>query len=605
LSDKKEIKMDILLVTSGIKAALRAAQAGIDLYVERAEDKAIFLPNVRLPPATISDEITSLLNDKQELRTLLPFSHGWDNVDFVWNSPSELNKQDCIVRFIEFKSAEVLLDVADDHKQQLIGGRMIEQWRQDNQPPTAWARIALTITDIGLEFVSANPSIMGENSQGEALISAFANNLTTLIPDDVTDMGNRHDFESRLIGIFLRAGLSTLLEDQGTIIEDDNVEALIKGIIKPVNDNLPNSFQEQIEYRKLTEALMGPSAAAALKILSSNTKGFLGNKFANDTALGAVTKAILDASANTATDDSIATVFTKNGVTTLFDSALAIAIEKPQLFIDDEGNPKSELLTDLFVNTAIAVKEANNNGFDKNLGVSLSAMVISTLGDHAEFLVKLDPDKPWESVAVQVIQSLTTNLSEAIIENRRLQLFSQEQQFEYARIVLQHVSATPSMLGTDNPEYQRILKGIAEVMAHDDNLLLSNNEWILIAATAAELAAVNPERLFGLDNDNGIPDKLAITALKSLLTITNTALTSAPQLPLRGYTLSSTMELLLKALSGNISGVANNPALIETYFSQLIEKVENDQASWGSESIVTHVRETIFEVVANGELPTD
>ncbi|MFB1035733.1 MAG: hypothetical protein QMC38_10350, partial [Sinobacterium sp.] len=101
----------------------------------------------------------------------------------------------------------------------------------------------------------------------------------------------------------------------------------------------------------LTEALMGPSAAAALKILSSNTKGFLGNKFANDTALGAVTKAILDASANTATDDSIATVFTKNGVTTLFDSALAIAIEKPQLFIDDEGNPKSELLTDLFVNT--------------------------------------------------------------------------------------------------------------------------------------------------------------------------------------------------------------------------------------------------------------
>jgi hypothetical protein len=232
-------------------------------------------------------------------------------------------------------------------------------------------------------------------------------------------------------------------------------------------------------------------------------------------------------------------------------------------------------------------------------------MVISTLGDHAEFLVKLNPDKPWESVAVQVIQSLTTNLSEAIIENRRLQLFSQEQQFEYARIVLQHVSATPSMLGTDNPEYQRILKGIAEVMAHDDNLLLSNNEWILIAATSAELAAANPERLFGLDNDNGIPDKLAITALKSLLTLTNTALSSAPQLPLRGYTLSSTMELLLEALSGNISSVANNPALIETYFSQLIEKVENDQASWGSESIVTHVRETIFEVVANGELPTD
>ncbi|MFB1035731.1 MAG: hypothetical protein QMC38_10340 [Sinobacterium sp.] len=84
--------MDILLVTSGIKAALRAAQAGIDLYVERAEDKAIFLPNVRLPPATISDEITSLLNDKQELRTLLPFSHGWDNVASFGLLSSSLQK---------------------------------------------------------------------------------------------------------------------------------------------------------------------------------------------------------------------------------------------------------------------------------------------------------------------------------------------------------------------------------------------------------------------------------------------------------------------------------------------------------------------------------
>jgi hypothetical protein len=597
--------MDILLITSGIKAALRAAQAGIDLYVERAEDKPVFLPNIRLPRETIADEITALLNDKSQLRTATPFSDGWDSVDFVWSSPSELNKQECIVRMIEVKSAEDLVDVAKDEKQQLIGGRMIEQWRHDNQPPTAWARIALTITDIGLEFVAANPSIMGENSKGEALILAFANNLTTLIPDDITDMGNRHDFESRLLGIFLRAGLTTLLEDEGTIIEDDNVEALVKGIIKPVNDSLPNTFQEQIEYRKLTEALMGPSAAAALKILSSNTQEFLGDKFANDIALGAVTKALLDASVNTAANDSIANVFTRNGVTALFDSALTVAIEKPQLFIDDNGNPKSELLTDLFVSTASAVREANNNGFDKNLGVTLSAMVISTLGEYAEHLLKLDPDKPWENVAVEVIQNMTSDLSEAISDNRRLQLFSQQQQFEYARIMLQQATVNPSMLGTDNPEYQRILKEIAGVMAEDDNLLLSNNEWLLIAATAAELAAINPERLFGLDNNSGIPDQLAITALKSILALTNTALSNSPQLPLRGYPLLSAMELVLEALSGNISSIVNNPTLIETYFAQLIEKIKNDPASWGSEAIVAHVRETIFELVANGQLPTE
>lgn len=591
--------MDILLVTSGIKAALRAAQVGIDLYVERAEDKPIFLPNIRLPRATIADEITSWLNANQQFRTTPPFSQGWDPVDFVWNSPSEVNKQACIARMIEIRSAQDFIDITEDEKQQLIGGRMIEQWRHDNQPPTAWARIALTITDIGLEFVAANPSIMGENSRGEALILAFATNLTLLIPDDVSDLGRRHDFESRLLGMFLRAGLTTLLEDDGTIIEEDNVEALVKGIIKPVNDSLPDSFQAQIEYRKLTEALMGPSAVAALSMLSSNTQDFLGNKFANGTALQAVTQALLNASVNTTASSSIAAVFSKHGVTALFNSALTVAIEKPQLFIDEQGNPKSALLTSLLVNTATAVKTVNNQGFDKNLGVTLCAMVIDTLGEQAELLLALDPDKPWENVALEVIQHMTTDLSEAISENRRLQLFSQKQQFEYARIILQQVANTPAMLGTNHPEYQRIIKGIAEVMANDNNLLLSNDEWLQIAASAAELAAVNPQRLFGLDNSS-IPNQLATTVLKQLLILTNNALSEAPQLPLRGYTLYSAMQLLLEALSGDISGLVQDPTLLDSYFAELIADINDSPAKWGSETIVAYIRATVFDVVANG-----
>jgi hypothetical protein len=595
--------MDILLVTAGIKAALRAAQSGIDIYVERAVDKPIFLPNIRLPRDTINDEISHFLSENAHFRHTSPFNTGWIETDIAWFPTDIIDQQNCIAKYIELKSATDFINISDDEKNLLIGGRMIEQWRHDKEPPTAWTRIALTIADIGLEFIAANPSIMGENSKGEALVVAFATNLTELIPNDITDMGNRHDFESRLMGIFLRAGLTTLLDNNGTIIEDDNIEALVKGIIKPINDALPVAFNEQIRYRALIEALMGPSAAAALNIIASNTSSYLGDEFVDDKALGAVTKALLAASAQATSNNDITAVFTKHGVTSLFDSALSVAVSKPHLFIDQQtGEPRTEFITSLFVNTAATIKEANSNGFNKNLGLALSAMVIDTVGEHADLLLMLDPEKPWENVAITLIQNITQNLSDAIENNTRFLLFSQEQKFEYTRIILQQTAQTPSMIGAQNPEFQRIIAGIAEVMVDDEHLLLSNNEWIKIASTAAQLASVNPERLFGISDDSQVPKKLAVTVLKAILPIINDSLVNTPLSPLRGYTLTTALELVLNALASNITGIINNPSIIEIYFIDLIAKINQDLAKWGSEAILNYIQQTIENVVSTGEL---
>jgi hypothetical protein len=74
------------------------------------------------------------------------------------------------------------------------------------------------------------------------------------------------------------------------------------------------------------------------------------------------------------------------------------------------------------------------------------------------------------------------------------------------------------MLGVRRSEVQSIIAGMAEAMAADDNLLLSADEWIKIAGVAAQRAASNPGRLFGLSTENR-GGALAVTVIKAVLEV--------------------------------------------------------------------------------------
>ena len=83
-------------------------------------------------------------------------------------------------------------------------------------------------------------------------------------------------------------------------------------------------------------------------------------------------------------------------------------------------------------------------------------------------------------------------------------------------MVLAQVAQTPGMLGIQRTEVQSIIVGMAEAMAVDDNLLLSADEWTTIVGIAAQKAAANPGRLFGLSvDDQG--SALAVKVIKSVL----------------------------------------------------------------------------------------
>lgn len=594
--------MDIALITSGIKAIMRATQAGIDIYVERTLEKPIFLPNIRLP-SDMASNITALLQAQPALKATAPFAEGWDAGLGTWNPKTPLNMQDCLAKYFELSSIADLQDRSPEVKNQLIGGRMIEQWRADKKPPSAWAKVAITLTDIALEFVATTPSIMGEQSKGEKLVVAFAQTLSDLIPNDVAEFGAAHDLGNRLLGIFLRAGLKTLVDDDGAIIAKEHVRALVIGIIKPVTENLPNNFNEQLKYREIVETLMSDSAAAALTIISKNTDVYLGNSFVNDKALGAVTQALLETTAKITEENNILTTFSEQGVKTLFESALTVAIGQPDLFISkDAGGNKHQFLIDLFVGSAQTIKEANAKGFNKEIGASFVALVIKTVGQNAVVLFKINPDKPWNKVALEIIQDMTGEFGKAVANNERFKLFSQEQQYRFGQVILEQISETPAMLSVNNDELKNVISVVAGTMAIDDNLLISNEEWIQIATVAARVAAADPAKLFSIDA-NTEAKQLGLVVLKSFLTVANEAWSKSKNTPLKGHTLASAITIVIDALSDNIKGVKNDPKVIKDYIQNIGNKVIKNPDEWGSKAILKYISNTIASVMINGTLP--
>ena len=604
--------MDPTLLIFGIQATLRAAQAGADLYGEHARDRKVFLPNLELPEGSPPEQLLQFLKDNPNLVPANDeFIDIWDDEHQELKTTRSELVDPAYTIMLQYKAKHQLIDDGRDDKdadresRMLAAGRMIEQWREDRRPPSAVVRMALTLTDIGLEFVGSNPSILGVGSRGERLIVAFAKNMTVLLPDDVAAFGTHTDFADRVLGIFLRAGLGTLASNAATVYKDEDIAKLIAGVTKPIVESLPDSITQQIIYRDLVDALAGPSAEAAFRLLAENTETYLGKNFANDKALGAVTSALFGEISATAHDGSIINVFSEQGVIRFYQAGLGVAVERPELFIGDDDSAKAELFRDLLsgaANTLHTYPRLNGP-----VGASLAAMLLEVVGQNAPALLKLHPDDPWEKVAIALLEDVTHGLSEAL-EKGTLKNFSDGQLLEFLRVILEQVAQTPGMLGIDRSEAQAIVAGIAEAMSADDNLLLSPDEWIKIAAVAAQKAAANPGRLFGLSAADDPGEALAVTLIKAVLEVAGEAWTPdgrSDQPLLFGETLASALEALIEALAGNVTAVAAQSDLVDQFLNNLLEKASANPEKFGSEGLLKVFRALIGKVLTTGTLPSD
>jgi len=609
--------MNPTLIILGIQATLRAAQAGADLYGEHARDRKVFLPDLELPPGSTLVKLQHYLTTNSQLAT------GDPNLCAIWDEEhKEITTTDPEIVEAAYQiilEHEAKLRLVKDGKDEtcartdakmIAAGRMVEQWREERTPPSAMIRMALTLADIGLEFVVSDPSILGVSSRGEKLIVAFAKNMSALIPDHAAAFGASTNFADRVLGIFLRAGLGALVSNASAVFKDEDIARLLKGVTKPIVQALPKSIEEQIRYRDLVDALAGPSAEAAFRLLAENTETYLGKDFANDTALGAVTSAFFEEIQATTHGGSIVDVFSEQGVIRLYQAGLGVAMERPGLFIGEDNSPKIKLFRELLSGAAGTLRA--NPRLKGPLGASLAAMVVEVVGNNAPSLLRLNSNEPWEQVAATVLQQVTTGLAGALnkldadgLPKGALKSFSDGQLLELGRVILKQVSQTPGMLGIKRSEVQSIIAGVAEAMAGDDNLLLSSDEWIEIASVAAQKAAANPGRLFGLSADNQ-GGALAVTVIKSVLGVAgNTWGGRSDRRPLFGETLESALEAVIKALAGNVTALAQKPDLVEQFLRMLLTKASANPEKFGSDGLMEVFQTFIGSVLANGSLPSD
>jgi hypothetical protein len=611
--------MNPTLLIFGIQATLRAAQAGADLYGEHARDRKVFLPNLELPNGSRPEQLLQFLKENPQIAsTKHELSDIWDVEHKELRSTKPELVDAAYTIMLQHKAKLQLINDgrnendANRQAKMLAAGRMVEQWREERKPPSAIIRMALTLTDIGLEFVASDPSLLGIGSRGEKLIVAFAQNMSALIPDDTAAFGSKANFADRVLGIFLRSGLGTLASNASTVFKDEDIAKLLEGVTKPIVEALPESIAEQFHYRDLVDALAGPSAEAAFKLLAENTETYLGKDFADDKAIGAVTTALFQEIKTTTQDGSIVDLFSEQGLIRLYQASLGVAVERPGLFIGDDSSAKTKLFRELLSGSASTLRE--HPRFRGPVGASLAAMVVEVVGQNASGLMKLNSEEPWEKIVVAVLGQVTTGLADTFNNKDpdgslkgALKSFSDRQLIELGRVILAQVAQTPGMFGIQRTEVQSIVAGMAEAMAADDNLLLSVDEWIKIAAVAAQKAASNPGRLFGLSNDDQ-DGALALMVIKSVLGTAGKTWTPAGRSDrplLFGETLEKTLEAVIEALAGDVTAISNQPDLVDRFLKNLLTTATANPQKFGSEGLLKVFRAFIGNVLASGTLPTD
>jgi len=592
--------MDPTLILFGIQAVIRLGKIGKDASEQYIRDAEALFPDIRKPEFNRRGYVNGFFgnaNYEHFVRGVdAPFKEFWGS-NGVKN---ELNSIDTLfaaaVRIKSEEGIDMNKWLADS--QVIAGATLIQQWDPIKPAPMSpFARVVLAAGDIALEYLAINPGLLGVDGNGQKLIGAFAKNLGNLLPDD-GNFGNNHKFGERLLGTFLRAGLETINSNPSWVVSEEHVQKLISASVQPIVEALPVNITEQIKYREVTDALIGPAASAAMQTLANHPDAFFGDDFRAETAIGALTQALLGQAAKTGLNNQ----FTKDGLLDLYKAALGVAAEKPHLFLKDNGDPQDHLAKDLIANFASALMQSPPP-FNGSVGVQLAAAALEAVSANAHRFARRD--KPWEQTASDLVGTVTEQLSKAFKDNKGIEnAFSKAHLIELGRIMFNHIGSTPEMIVGPEDALAQLVGTVAQAMAKDDKLLLDSGDWLEIAKVAAQEAAANPARLFKLDPNN--PNQtLAARIIKAVLTSAGVIFDQEGlkgKTVLFGKTLREAIIIVLGATSRNPGAAEKNLLSIELLIAGLNELVAKNSDKFGDKEWLHLFRVLLTSVLEGREL---
>lgn len=590
--------MDPVLVVSAIRAAVRLGNVSAEAIGQYARDREVLLPAVRT--IRLPDDVTLRAHFKTNIVEVTEdLKEYWDSFKDPKGTPHPCARDALSAAYAKWsiKNAGTIPESIDG----ATGYWMIKQWGTD-RPIGPAAKVILTMADVALEFAARDPSLLGLQGRGEAVVKALASQIAHLIPDNLDELGSPNHLGATLTGLFLRGALQALASNPGLVVEEEHMKKLVENSLPILIKELDKAGKlDQYTLRNLVETLTGPIAEVAIKVAAEYPSSFFGNKFGNDTLLGVLTRTYLLKVAEAGTRKAL----TKSSAIELWKATLALAAKQPNLFLDDPESNSERFISSLFSALATALDKCAPT-FGEELVTRLAATALDTMSKDIGLLV--GGSKPWDEVATKILPTVLLALQDALERGDKgalKRLVSGDMLTEFVRIVLSQAARTPGMLiDTENEELKRIVGAVAKLMADDDSLLLSNNDWLFIAAAVAEEAAANPERLFGFRDGENRTD-VVVPLIKSLITVAANQWRTygrAKGAVLFGNTLREAIVIVVRAASGNtISALKNNVAL-EKLANQIGEIVLQNTGKFGSKEWLRLYRTLVPRVLETGSV---
>lgn len=613
--------MNPLFAIAAIQAAIRIGRTAADAFEQYAQERPILLPDIDQQVGVPALRIQQLIALYPGLGELLAgdaeLSKLWRD-DWTTGVPGAESIVYAVALQYERRALEVAglktghLGAQTDGER--AHGTMVGQWAKGKGPVTPWTRVIVAMADVALEYVGSNPQTLGLGGGGEKLIGAIASAIADAIPngDTRTDLGPKDRFAERLAALALRSGLQAVAAKPDLVFGEAHLQALMKSTLSPIAAALPGTVTEQVIWRDLVDALMGPAMAAAIGTVAENSTAFLGRDFAPGTAAGIMVIGLL----NAAKDVDVKQRFTHDGLMVLFRAAVSVAAENPAIIMggllgkdltnETERDAAATVAVELFASVAGVLKD-RKPPYSTDLGTAVAAAAIEGLKKSGPVL--FNSRNPWQKtvgdMTAQILDGFATALGD---EAKTLAdtVFSKDKLVDLARVVVAQIGATPHMiLGDRKEEVARIVASVATQIAADKNLLLTGNDWLAIAGVVAQEAALSPGRLFGL-NEKSLNGMIASDVIGRLLAAAGNDLVRPGQTVgpvLIGETLREAVIVTLRALGGNVTQAFDRRGDIETLATRLNDAVAARGLTMGGKEWLRLFRELLPGVLTKGEIP--
>jgi hypothetical protein len=568
-------------VAFAVRSVVRLGSAARQAYEQSVRDATVRIPDLPVPIIS-DDEALFGFFDVGDRRQRI--EDGGDLHKFwIEDQAGNMVPRDAAARDILIAEQLKILQqlpgdfrrswIAQRFQQEAMSGVLVEQWKAGTGPPTPALRLILAFTDVALDYVGSNPGILGVGGNGEKLITALSANFRRLLPDVDKKEGWKGKeattyFIERALSITLHAGLKTIGENPGLLVEEQRYRDLLQNVVDPFVHGFDNNPDDRPRWIDVRDTLLGPIAEAALKTVQQHQEHFFGNRLSSTTAVGAVTSALLGAAA----DGDIEEVFTREGTVRLYRSVLELSVKNPRLFVRTDG-AKADIARDLLVRIGSAIRNAPE--VDKKLAGDIAIAAIESLKVNVPGLLRIKDDA-WRNIAgdltTKVLNGLQSGLGTADARKAFETMFSPEDAVELLSIAMKQVAQTPGMIAGAkvSDEAQALVTTIARAISAQGSDLLTPEDWKAIAQTIAVEVARNPGRILSLGDrpDRQLADEILQVLLSAAAEASPDGGRTRASL-LFGQTLREAAILALRAAVGNSGKAAAHLDALRTFIQVL------------------------------------